>query len=170
MATTTATQQKEEPIELYPYEFTVESIPNEHRPMIGVIRLDNRDLDKSDIERVEGILKDLGNWENLKQAGSILLGELGYESATKVSEILDHSSTQYSFHPDHKNGEYYELLRFWVNLESDERKRREEKKLGSYPTVKEIASKLRNVPKWRSVLQTIEMIRNSSGIRPLKKE
>jgi hypothetical protein len=150
------TTPPEEIIEIYPYQFNVAEVEAGRRLFVGTIRLDGHDMTEDDVRKKNAVLADIGKWEALMDAVTGFLSEFGMRTplSTGVSEYSDKR-----YHTDSSSSQGV-----YIGLEAEERRRREVHRLAGI-TVQEVASQLRNVPRWRQLVTASNLIRNDQRNR-----
>jgi len=151
----------EQLVEVYPYRFKVVTLDYPPgRVYVAAYRADTKDISSEDRPALNAIFGDMGKWEALTGAGIILLAEVGAINPPPTP-VPRYSPSKYTLTQDTQVGRFESRIGYFVGLSSDERNYRE----ASNPqggstslTVEEIASQLRNVPKWQSLGKVIGLI------------
>ncbi len=148
----------EKVVDLYPYKFSV-SETKDMPPVVvvAVISLDGRDFDSNDSASIKSIFNDIEKWESFVQSVSVIVEELHLGQPKGIQQNFQYSQSKYTFNEDKMVDET--LRRFYVLMNSDERRRREAFSIPR-PTSAEIATAIENVGKWRSLADTTKLLRS----------
>ncbi len=159
MATQIVAEVTEEFVEIYPYRFNVADVEAGRRVFVGAFRLDGVDVGGTDTQNVKVILEDMGKWEALMDAAANVLEEVGIK-LPQTRGLSEYAPKRYIFTPRGPNPQWDSTsVGFFVNLEKEERTRRERMKTAPL-AAQEIASQLRNVSKWKSVSAALRLLRS----------
>jgi hypothetical protein len=151
--------QNEKIVDFYPYKLSVYEIPgNSLRIAVSIRRLNGGEFVQSDKDAIESIFRDIGKWEAFVNTASGVLAELGIGQPAATTRIIEYSGDKFVF--DEEGGSHgADLRRYYMRMSANERHMREAMSTPG-PTSGEIAPQLENVKKWRSVTQTVKLLRS----------
>ncbi len=143
-------------VDLYPYKFSV-SETRDTRIIVAIRKLSDGDFDPNDSELIISLFNDIGKWESFAQNTSNVLRELGLSESEGSYQNFHYSPNKYVFEEATTGDET--LRRFFVYMNPDERHRREALEIPR-PTSAEIAGGIKNVGKWRSLVDSARLLRS----------
>jgi hypothetical protein len=154
--------QNDKIVDFYPYKLSVYEIPGHPlRIAVAIRRLTGGDFVEGDKDAIESIFHDIGKWEAFVNSASGILAELGLGQPVATTSIIEYSADKFVF--DEEGGSHgADLRRYHMRMSTNERHMREATST-PWPTSGEIAPQLENVKKWRSLTQTVKLLR---GIMP----
>lgn len=143
-------------VERFEFEF------NQEDNAVGFFadRVDRHDIQKDDVERVRGLLEDMGKWETVAKAVSDFANAAGLRGTTQ-SEPVGTDIEPYRVTVDQ---DLLEGVKGTVHLTPEERHRRSRDGTGKEELlpVQEIVNAMQNVPRWKNLQRALSSLKIGS--------
>jgi len=123
------------------------------------VPLERRIVNDADIDTIREFLQDIGEWESIIKGVRYLLSEIEIISAVS-SAAEDHNFQDYIW--DISVGSVHQWVDVRVRLSPDERHLRQGLKRSTKLNIEEIHRQLKNIPKWKALEKSVNLVVGSA--------